>query len=286
VIPDFELIKELFDLPGSDSNGNGAHSTNGKQGRNREESSRLGKSALNEGDYETAVQHFKRAVEQSDEKSPWVLMDLGAAYATAGNVPQAFRQYEKAKRVQKSGELMVALASLYQQVGRSKDAIARLKEGVELEPQSAYVHYKLAEGLRKAGYKTEAIDAAQVAIACAPDQSFYHYWLGEFYLSLGQFQNAVDSLHAAIELSPGDDNLYFLVSQAFWGLDKKQEAIRSIRLASDIDTANMLYHGLLERYLRSSGMTVEADQELNRASKMDLYDQEMLGRVASKFQFR
>ena len=243
----------------------------------------LGKIALEKGDYETAIAHFKLAVEQSDAKSPWALMDLGAAYAITGNVPQAFRQYEKAKRIQKSGELMIAMAALYQQIGRQNEAILRLKESVELEPENAFHHYKLAEALRRAGFRREALNAAQVAIACAADQAFYHYWLGEYLLELENYEEAQDALHAAIELSPGDDNLYFLASQAFWGQGKKTEAARSIRHASDIDTGNLFYVGLLELYLRSTGLIAEADQESRRTSKMAPYDREMLRRVSRRF---
>lgn len=279
--PSFELIKQLFDLPGS-TPPKQAGSTRGRVGRDKNESGQLGKTAMNEGDYEAAIEHFKRAVEQSDEKSPWALMDLAAAYEVTDNVPQAFRQYEKAKRIQKSGDLLVGLSSLYGQMGRQQDALDRLREAVELEPESAYNHHKLAEGLRKAGFRTAALDAAQVAIALAPDQAFYHYWFGEFLLTLGRYREAVDALHAAIELSPGDDQQYFLVSQALWGSGKKAEAIRAIRLATDIGTENLSYRGLLEKYLRASGMHEEADMELKKASGMDPYDHTIVERACER----
>lgn len=282
--PDFDLIRELFDLP---ENSEKSSTTSQKVGKDESESREYGRTALNEGDYETAIVHFKRAVEQSDEKSPWALMDLGATYATQDHVPQAFRQYLKAMRIQKSGELMIGLAALQQQMGHHSDAIASLKESIELEPTSAYNHYKLAEALRRSGHRAQALDAAQVAVSHAPDQAFYHYWLGEFLLELRQYSEAQDALHAAIELSPGDDNLYFLASQAFWGQGKKPEAVRSIRLASDIDTANMIYRGLLEAYLRHSGLNEEAQQEQKRIEgKMEEYDRATLDRVLQRLAIR
>lgn len=279
--PSFELIKQLFDLPGAEQNSQPSPSR-GKKGRDQAESGQFGREAMNAGDYEAAVEHFKRAVEQSDAKSPWVLMDLAAAYAVTDNVPQAFRQYEKAKLIQKSGELMVALSGLYSQMGRQNDALDRLREAVELEPESAYNHHKLADGLRRAGFKTAALDAANVAVALAPDQAFYHYWLGEYLLSLGKFREAVDALHAAIELSPGDDQLYFLVAQALWGSGKKPEAIRAVRLATDIGTDNRGYRGLLEKFLRAAGMDEEADMEKKKAEGMDPYDHTIVERAAEK----
>lgn len=278
--PSFDLIKQLFDLPGSEPSKQG--STRGKVGRNKEESGQLGKAAMNDGDYEAAIEHFKRAVEQSDEKSPWPLMDLAAAYAASDNVPQAFRQYEKAKRIQKNGDLLVGLSSLYSQMGRQSDALDKLRAAVELEPDSAYNHHKLAEGLRRAGFKNAALDAAQVAIALAADQAFYHYWIGEFLLTLGRYKEAVDSLHAAIELSPGDDQQYFLVSQALWGAGRRPEAIRALRLATDIGTENLSYRGLLEKFLRESGLNEEADMELKKCSGMDAYDQTVVERACKR----
>lgn len=277
--PDFDLIRELFDLS-PEGLDDGTQDRPRKVGKDEQQSRDYGRKALTEGDYESAIAHFKRAVEQSDDKSPWALMDLGATYATQDNVPQAFRQFLKAKRIQKSGELMIGLAALQQQMGHQSEAIQSLRESVELEPESAYNHYKLAEALRRSGFRAQALDAAQVAVAQAPDQAFYHYWLGEFLLELGNYAEAQNALHAAIELSPGDDNLYFLASQAFWGQGKAQEAIRSIRLASDIETENLMYRGLLEVFLRKSGLSEEADQERDRiAGKMEEYDQASLNRV-------
>lgn len=278
--PDYSLIKELFDLPGGQT-GPGDGSTRSRKGRNEAESRQLGSTALSEADYEAAVAHFQEAVTQSDGKSPWALMDLGAAYAATGDVPQAFIQYEKALRIQKSGELMVALGSLYQQVGRNIDAIDSLKDAVTLEPENAYVHFKLAEALRRAGHKAEALSAAQVAVACAPDQAFYHYWLAELLLETRRPAEAVDAVHAAIELSPGDDQLYLLAARALWAADRPQEAVRAIRLASDIDAENLLYRGVLEMFLRASGLTEEADQEAKKTAKMDLYDRESLAKIAA-----
>ncbi len=279
--PSFRLIRELFDLPGQ-VEPNPQNSVPRVAGRNEKESSNLGHIAMNDEDYEAAIEHFKSAVEQSDEKSPWALMDLASAYAATDQIPQAFRQYEKAMVIQKSGELQIGLASLLRQTSRGRDAILALKEACNAEPTSAYYHYKLAEELKKQGYRTEAIGAAQVAISLAPDQAFYHCFLGELFLDKRLFQEAVESLHAAIELSPGDHEYYFLVSQALWGAGKHQEAIRAVRLATDIATENLAYRGVLERMLRATGLTEEADQEVSKLEGSDLYDDEIVKRTAEK----
>ncbi|MBL8064751.1 MAG: tetratricopeptide repeat protein [Chthonomonadaceae bacterium] len=282
MVPEFHVIKQLFDLPGSDEAI--VDKPSATPGRDAKQSREFGQYALADGKWEEAVDHFCRAVTQSDERSPWALMDLGAAYEAQDKVPQAFRQYLKAAHIKKSGELQVALAGIYARLGRSNDAIESLKEAVNLEPHNAFNHYKLADTLRKNGWGSEAVQAAQVAVACAPDQSFYHYWLGDLLLELRRYDESVDALHAAIELSPGDDELYFLASQALWGAHKQQEAVRAIRLASDIDTENLLYHGLLERYLRTMGLDEEADLECRKIDKLEEYDLAVLKRVIERLQ--
>jgi tetratricopeptide (TPR) repeat protein len=91
--------------------------------------------------------------------------------------------------------------------------------------------------------------------------------------------DALESLRAAIELSPGDDFLYLRAAVAFWGAGRHVEAIKSVRLASDLDPSKNLYHGLLGILLEESGQMEEAQQESERAKKMDRYDHDLLSRL-------
>jgi hypothetical protein len=52
-----------------------------------------------------------------------------------------------------------------------------------------------------------------------------------------------------------------------------------VRLASDINPDNAMYRGLLQAYLRSSGLVEEAEQERKAASRMDRYDLEVLAGI-------
>ncbi|MCW5935775.1 MAG: tetratricopeptide repeat protein [Fimbriimonadaceae bacterium] len=255
-----------------------------KTGADAAESSRLGEQAILAGDYEAAIAHFRNAVEQSSEKNPWALMQLGNAYSEADLIPQAFRQYQKAKRIQKSGELMVAIASLYQRFGgKAKDALEALRQAVELEPENPFPHHKLAEALRHYGFRTDALTAARVAVACAPDQAFYHYWLGELLLEMRRFGESVESLHAAIELSPGEANLFFLAGQALWGAGRSAEAIRAIRLSCDIEPDFAAYRIVLERFLRQSGFASEAEREAKAVENAAPFDREIARKALQRF---
>jgi tetratricopeptide (TPR) repeat protein len=253
------------------------------EGGNAQESVELGAQSLTEGDYGTAIRHFKRAIEQRDQGDPQGLVDLAGVYETMDEAPQALRQYEKALRIRKNQtEPYVGLSQLYKRQARYRESVRRLQEALELEPHNAFYHFKIAEIYRETGEREQALIAGQHAVAGAPTDSFYHYWVGDLLVEMHRYDEALDSLRAAIELSPGDDYLYLRAAAAFWGADRRQEAVKAIRLASDLDPEKDLYHGVLELFLSEMGLDEEADLEAARAARMDEYDREALRRFAAE----
>jgi tetratricopeptide (TPR) repeat protein len=249
------------------------------KGVNAEESVELGSQSLTEGDYEKAIEHFRRAVEQRDPNDVQGRIDLAGAYEFAEMAPEALRQYEKALRVRRDQpEPLLGLSQVYKRYARYKDSLTQLEEALAIEPRNAFYQFKLAEILREIGDKEAALSAARLAVSLAPVDPFYHYWVGDLLIEMGRFDTALEALRAALELSPGDDYLYLRTASAFWGAGRKQEAVKAIRLASDLDPDKHLYHGILELLQREMGLVEDAAQETERAAKMDDYDREALRR--------
>jgi protein O-GlcNAc transferase len=278
--PDFQKIADLFQLEPDTTNDPVVSEARKLKGRTPEESGELAKISLGAGDYETAIKHFKTAIEQRGSVDPAIAVDLGAAYEYGDQMPQAYRRYQEALKLKETeSEARLGLADLYKRVGRAQDSLQSLEALIENEPANPFYRIKLAETLRELGYPKRALTAAQEAVIVKPDESFYHYWIGDLLIQLGQYEAALESLRAAIEMSPGDDFLYIRVAVAFWRLDKKTEAVKAIRMASDLDPDKNVYHGLLESMLDEAGLTEEADLESERADKMDPYDHEMVRRT-------
>ena len=276
--PTFEAIAELFGLSAQAVENSKARS--GLVGHTADESDELGRQSLNDGRYEEALEHFRRAIEQRGSDNTKSRIELAGTLEYGDEFPQAFRQYEKILR-EKQTELepRVGLSDLYRRYGRYQDAVKELHTAIELEPKNAYLHVKLAETLREAGHPKAALKAAMEAILINPEDSFYHYWIGDLQIQLGLDAEALDSLRASIELSPGDDFLYLRVAVPFWRLGKQAEAIKAIRLASDLDPEKHIYHGLLQVLLDEAGLSEEADLESERAQQMDRFDIDNLNRV-------
>ncbi len=280
--PSYKAIANLFAIPKPEEL-DIKRSRRKSEGDSAEESDELGKQSLNDGDFEAAIKHFRKAVEQRPEGDITSKIDLAGAYEYTDQYPEALRQYEKALREREdAAEPRAGMSDLYKRYGRFRDSIEKLEEAVRLEPANSFYHLKLAETLRDAGEPTRALAAAKGAIAAKPDDAFYHYWIGDLLIQMKRFDEALESLRAAIELSPGDDHLYLRAAVAFWGANRRPEAIKAVRLASDLDPSKNLYYGLLEMLLDEMELTEEANLETERANKMDRYDQDLLERLANE----
>jgi tetratricopeptide (TPR) repeat protein len=251
-----------------------------KKGATAEESSALGAECLAEGEYEAAIAHFRKAVEQRGKQDIAGRIDLGGALEAADRPAEALRQYQRASQMENTAaEPHLGSSQIYKQHGRYDESLVELEKAIELEPRNAFYRFKLAELLRSLKQYDEAIQAAAMAAATAPTDSFYHYWIADLLIELRRFEEALEPMRLALELSPGDDYFYYRASAAFWGAGKQAEAIRAIRLASELDPDKAIYHGLLAEYLLATGMNEEAGLEQKSAEKMDAYDREELARL-------
>lgn len=251
-----------------------------KLGNTAEESDQLGRMSLEAGKYGEAIAHFKRAVEQRDPTDVSSRIDLAAAFETSDQFPQAYRQYEKALKVQGNvTDARVGLSDLLKRYGKFSESIEQLQVAIAAEPTNAGLNFKLAETLLEAGYTKRALPFGIQAIVLQPDNAYFHFWVGDLQTKLGHYEEALQSLRAAVELSPGDDFYYLRCVIPFWKLGMKTEAIKAARLASDLNPERNLYYGLLEELLLANDQIEEAKLEIDRAQKMDPYDQDTLERL-------
>ena len=251
-----------------------------RKGHNADESDQLGRLSIEAGKYSEAIAHFKNAVDQRDPNDISSRLDLAGAYETADQFPQAYRQYEKALTLKPdSAEAQAGIADLKKRYGKFRESIDHLQMALDKDPNNAFLNFKLAETLRDAGAPSSAMEYAVNAIIAMPDNDYFHFWIGELNIQLGNYDEALQSLRAAVELSPGDDYYYLRCVVPFWRLGKHAEAIKSVRLACDLDPTKNIYYGLLEELLRADEQFEEAELELERASHMDRYDEEMVEKL-------
>ena len=279
--PSFKTIADLFQVQTTDA---GAVLDNPRRahGSTADESDELGRQCLTDGDYETAIRHFREAVARREPGDVISRIHLGGAYEATDQYPQALREYEKALKANKDvTEPIVGISDLYKRYGRFRDAIEKLEKATELEPANPFCQFQARRGrfedagepfASHFGRPADDGEARRVLLPLLDRRSDD---------PAGPVRRCSRrSLRAAHhELSPRDDFLYLRAAVAFWGAGRQIEAIKSVRLASDLDPSKNMYHGLLGILLEESGQIEEAHLESDRASKMDRYDHDMLSRL-------
>jgi len=134
----------------------------------------LGRLALLEADYETAIMHFAKAEDMSaGAQKIEILVSLAEAYVQLENAAQAMQFYHKV---------------------------------LELAPAHPWANFKLGYLLMTAGQLDQATGYLQKAVDYLPDNADAHLWLGKTLCDQGFVEEAIKHMQAAVWLQP--DNAY------------------------------------------------------------------------------
>jgi len=165
----------------------------------------LGRTKYNENRFEEAVQAFQQAL-QLDPRNVKAEDNLGLAYAGLGRAEDAIGAYHTAMDWQKDAPErnpgpFIDLGSLLLDLNRSEEAIAYLRQAIELAPQVSKAH----ELLGKAYARLERFPEAQVeleqAVALAPENPNLPCMLGPVYRKRGQTDKAKAQLDRCAALN-------------------------------------------------------------------------------------
>ena len=135
-----------------------------------------GNQALDEGDYPTAIEFFRRGIELEPD-NPSLRQRLAAALVITGDRRGAADQLEEALRLSPEFALAhVGLAALLELEGHYQEAVERYFLALKYEPDFVEARLSLAEVLRARGRLEESLPHyAQVAVD-VPD--FVEAWVG------------------------------------------------------------------------------------------------------------
>ena len=164
-----------------------------------------GVAALNVGDYQTAAEKFRAALEEDPELTP--------AYSALAVVLVGLEKYEEAleaaeQTLQRQPDNDRAHRMKYQSLrllGRLDEAAAAFQE---LKPadqvQAIQLQYDNATDLFNAGQTQKAAEVLEGILAARPDHAKAHYLLGLSYTNLGDPGSARTHFEKFLELAPED----------------------------------------------------------------------------------
>ena len=191
----------------------------------------LGEAALQQENYEAAIQHFSSA-----EKNGKTLARLGYAYSQLGRYAEATQAYQEAlhrdnvETQTAAAQALLGLGYIAYRQGRFDDAIQLYTEVVQQGMAGiAEAHHNLGRIYAGRGEIEKAITAQQQAIAEYPNLAEAHYHLGVLYSRQQDWQAAIAVYQKTVALVPTMPNAYYQLARCYQQTGDTPEAEKAMQ---------------------------------------------------------
>jgi len=163
---------------------------------------------------------------------------------------------------------LTGLVEIYRLQGQMEKAISRLTLEMGKSPNTAAIHFLLADTAMRAGRYDLALDHYQQLKIMNSRSPEVHMRLGTLYQLKGDFSKAIASFEAAKELAPRNPLVESALGDAFRLAGRNAEAMASYRRALVLDPENaILMNNLAYTLLDLGGAQDEARKLAEQALK-------------------
>ena len=190
------------------------------------------------GDYQAAIDAYKKVVEKNPNRSE-LYVEIAKAYSRLGDpVNQVAAAEEAIKRPSPAlGDAFLLLGEGYQKQRKFDEAIAAYQKAVNAKPNEYAAYHSLAELLRNQNRFDEAIDTLRKALRTFPSDGRIYTTLGALYSLGDRKEEAVQAAQAGIRYLPNEYMAYTNLCRALNDVNKPEMAIRecnnALRLKPD-----------------------------------------------------
>ncbi|MGC9198566.1 MAG: tetratricopeptide repeat protein [Acidobacteriaceae bacterium] len=199
-----------------------------------------------------------KAAQKIDPNNEDVVLDIARQYSEQGNLDDAVKLIEGVPQSDRTARMDFALAGLYDQLKRPKDAAAAYQAALEQDPGNTSAERGLATALTRAGETAEAAKVNAEILASNPDDPEALMREGEMQRQKGEFTRALATFKKVeAQISNGTDpELVYNEALTYDGLGRFPEAIKAVKL--------------LLRVTASPDGQYSGDSEQNRAALLQL----------------
>jgi tetratricopeptide (TPR) repeat protein len=224
-----------------------------------------GVSLFHRGDFDGAVEAFRRAVElEPDNASAHV--SLGSAYLRLNRAAEAARAFRRGIDVDPdNASAHVGLAQGRKLSGDPDGAIVELERALELDPESVDALYTLALVHQDLGNTEEETAALESAVTLDPQLSQAQSRLADIYLSRRAYPEAVAALKAALVGRTPVGYVHTRLSEAYYSMGDYEQAESEIRKEIALSPRSAAAHATLAQLLVELGRKEEAREEYRLA---------------------
>ena len=254
-----------------------------------------GRNTLRNGHSQDAYRQAVGLFEQAIDK------DANFALAYTGLADSSIRMYEESKDsiwAQKATlaaqqaerlsnnlpEVHLSLGSVYATTGKNTQAVAELKRGLELAPNSDTAYRSLGDAYLRSGQSDDAIASFQKAVAANAYNWMNHSSLAYAYFGLGDNAKALPEFQKVIEIAPDSPLGYEGIGSVYLREGKWSEAIlqyqKALALAADAPTYSNL--GTANFFLKNYD---QATKMYGKAVEMTPNDEQLLGNLGDSYRW-
>ncbi|MGA7293102.1 MAG: tetratricopeptide repeat protein [Terriglobales bacterium] len=240
----------------------------------------LGKTALVEHDYSSALKYFKQALAREPQASS-LHYQLAMAYRGLGDADQMQKELQARGDAEptvkdplldqinllkqgKTGLLERASKAMHE--GRFSDACAAYREMIRLDPNDAIAHRYLGIALAKSGNLTEAIQEYERAMRLDPNSAPTHYSMGILLIHTGKEEAAIEHFREASKLDPGLVATHFQLANLLMRQGRDEDASREYAIVAELDPKNRFARLMQAMALIHAGSYARGRKVLEEAS--------------------
>ena len=190
-----------------------------------------GRKNLDSGNYDSALDYFKQAVDIAPD-SPRAQLALAEALEKAGRDDDALMHYKQAvsisKRFVKAHD---KIAEFYLKRGDHASASIHMEAAAKISPRNIERQMALGKSLLSLGKPEQAKAALDKALAYSGDHPKLSTEVGEIYLAANLNQEAADAFLSAVDKDPSMVHVYNRLGIAYRRQKKHPDAIKQYERA-------------------------------------------------------
>ncbi len=212
----------------------------------------MGMIADDRGDYEKAIDYYRRAL-SLDDNNPEILKNLALAYRHSNRLEEASEQISKSLDISPDDtDTRILRGNILFEQGKFREAADAYAGILEDTPGNAPVMYNLASSLMKQGDEFAAVEYFKKAGATdrIGDIAYRAYnRLGIIFTERGNFELAEENLRKAASIRPNDASVKYNLGIAYLRQGRKEDALREfIQSESLSGVSPELLEGLGDAY--------------------------------------
>jgi tetratricopeptide (TPR) repeat protein len=222
------------------------------------------------GDYQKAIDTFKKATQENPEDKEGVQL-LGLSNYLTGRPADAIPLLEKVQGwyPRANVDASYILGVCYIQTKDYPKARMAFAHMFDVPVDSAAAYLFTARVLLRQEFDPIAEEYAQKAIALDPRLPLAHFFLGELHLYKSRIPEAIADFQAELGLNPGHAATYYKLADAYSRIQKFDDAERLLQRSIWLESTSTGPYILLGKVLEKKGEAELALRALQHALSMD-----------------